>query len=217
VPPDNDPAHLETLDDPQASPGALAEVELVARLKAGDDAAYEHLVRTLTGRMLAVARRLTRSEADAEDVVQEAFLSAFKAMQSFDGRASLSTWLHRIVVNAALMRARKHKSRKESSIDELLPQFEDGLHKSQPTKWRKGVTSSPIESIEQRKALFEALDKLPDEFRSVIILKDIEGLESKAIAASLGITDALARQRLHRARLALMKLLEPAMAEENRP
>lgn len=201
-----------------AEPSTAAEemvrgdADLVRRLKAGEDAAYEELVRSLTGRLLAVARRMTRSEADAEDVVQEAFVSAFKAMGSFDGRAALSTWLHRIVVNAALMKARKDASRREASIETLLPQFEGGLHKEHPRAWAS-VTPDGDDGIQQRARLREALERLPEEFRTVIVLKEVAGLESKAIAASLEISDALVRQRLHRGRLALMKLLDPVMSE----
>ncbi len=202
-------------DPPPAGHVEQDESALVRRLQAGEDAAYEELVRTLTGRLLAVARRIARSEADAEDAVQEGFLSAFKSIHAFDGRSTLSTWFHRIVVNAALMKARKASSRRESSIEGLLPQFESGRHKVRPVPWRDVTTDAPSR-IEQREALWKAVDELPPEFRAVIVLKDIEGLQSSEIAASLGISDALVRQRLHRGRQALMRLLAPVM-EEGRP
>ena len=208
MPPETEQTSLAA--PPQIAP---AEADLVRRLKAGDDRAFEELVRTLTGRLLAVARRVSRNESDAEDAVQEAFLSAFKAIGSFDGRSTLSTWLHRIVVNAALMKARKAQHRHETSIESLLPKFENGDHAETPQRWKR-VTSGEGERIETKKAVWQALDKLPDEYRTVIVLRDIEGMESKEVAASLGISDALARQRLHRARLALLKLLEPVMTEK---
>jgi RNA polymerase sigma-70 factor (ECF subfamily) len=195
------------------APPPAGEADLLARLRAGDAAAYEQLVRSLAPRLLAVARRVTRTEADAEDAVQEAFLSAFKAIGAFDGRSTLSTWLHRIVVNAALMKARRDKARPETSIETLLPQFEGGLHKSRPNRWRD-VTPDADASIQRRETLWKALDQLPHDYRTVLILKDMEGMESKAIAASLDISDALVRQRLHRARLALVRLLDPSMAEQ---
>lgn len=200
--------------DPAASNVLPADTDLIRRLRAGDEAAYESLVRSLTPRLRAVARRITRTDADADDVVQEAFLSAFKALATFDGRSALSTWLHRIVVNAALMRARKDKVRAshESSIESLLPRFEAGEHQHSPARWRP-VTSDDAISIEERRAIYSALDRLPDEFRTVLVLKDIEGMESKAIAASLGVSDALVRQRLHRARQALLALLDPILKE----
>src|SRR5262245_12156286 len=105
------------------------EQAFVARLKAGDDAAYEELVRTRGGHLLAVARRLLRDEEAARDAVQDAFLSAFRSIQRFDGHSQLSTWLHRIVVNAALMRLRSRQRRPEQSLESSMPRFaEDGHH-----------------------------------------------------------------------------------------
>jgi RNA polymerase sigma-70 factor (ECF subfamily) len=187
-----------------------AEAALVARLKAGDESAFETLVRAQIGRMLVVARRIVGSEAEAEDAVQEAFLSAFRGVGSFDGRSRLSTWLHRILVNAALMRLRKTRARREGSIDDLLPRFEDGDHAEPPERWREAPERM---EPEDREAVRRALEGLPEEFRVVLVLKDVEGMESKAIAASLGISDALVRQRLHRGRQAMMTLLAPRMKE----
>ncbi|MFA6046144.1 MAG: sigma-70 family RNA polymerase sigma factor [Phycisphaerales bacterium] len=187
-----------------------AEAGLLARLRAGEDAAFAELVRTHSGRMLVVARRIVGSETDAEDVVQEAFVSAFKNMAKFDGRSTLGTWLHRIAVNAALMKRRRARSRPETSIDAMLPQFDNGFHKERPEPF-ESVTNTPGGGILDRETILAALDELPDEFREVVVLRDIEGLDSKAAGESLGIRDSLVRQRLHRARQALMKLLEQRM------
>lgn len=243
---------LET--SPAEVPGPRAAgADLIRRLQAGEEAAFEDLVRSTAGRLLAVARRMTPTEADAEDALQEAYLSAFRSIHGFDGRSSLSTWLHRIVVNAALTRARKAKravpsvstsaavdgadgeraspggseagarpatvrAPREQSIEDLLPQFEDGHFADRQVRWRD-VTSGGGVSIEVREAIERALRELPDAFRAVIVLKDVEGYESRQIATALGISDALVRQRLHRGRQALMKLLAPMMAamEEGQP
>jgi RNA polymerase sigma-70 factor (ECF subfamily) len=198
---------------PDAARGAADEAELLRRLQAGEDAAYELLVRTLTPRLLAVARRIARTEQDAEDAVQEAFLSAFKSIGDFDGRSTLGTWLHRIAVNAALQRARKQARRNETSIDALLPTFKpSGRYADPPVAWAP-VTDDADARIQQQDAIRRALDQLPEEFRAVVVLRDIEGLESKAVAASLGISDGLVRQRLHRARQALVQILNPMMTE----
>src|SRR5262245_1483632 len=103
--------------------GVSFDAPLVARLRAGDELAFETLVRRHGGRMLATARRLLRDDEAARDALQEAFLSACAAMDRFDGRARLSTWLHRIVINCALMRLRRQRRRQEGSIEELLPRF----------------------------------------------------------------------------------------------
>jgi len=113
---------------PEASDGwaADAEATMLDRLRAKDERAFEMLVRAYGGRMLAVARRLLRSEDDAADAVQEAFLAAFKSIDRFRGAARLSTWLHRIVVNAVLMKLRASSRRPEETIEDLL-------HASMPT------------------------------------------------------------------------------------
>ena len=97
------------------------EATLIAQLRAGDEAAFEQVVRQYGGRLLAVARRIVGSEEDARDVVQDAFLNAFKSLDRFEGNAKLSTWLHRIAVNAALMKLRTRKRKPEQSIETLLP------------------------------------------------------------------------------------------------
>jgi RNA polymerase sigma-70 factor (ECF subfamily) len=213
------PAHISPVDRPAAAGEQTAlpnEQDLIRRLKAGEDAAFEELVRALTGRLLAVARRIARTEQDAEDAVQEAFLSAFKSISAFDGRSALSTWLHRITVNAVLARSRRQGGRADVSLDTLLPTFEaSGLHHEKPKAWA-AVTDQGEARIQQQEALRQAMDQLPDEFRAVLVLRDVEGLDSRAVAESLQISDALVRQRLHRGRQALMKLLEPVMLEESR-
>src|SRR5262245_52418857 len=109
------------------APSAPGEPKLLERLLAGEEAAYEQLVRTYGGRMLAVARRFLPVEEDARDAVQDAFLSAFRSIRRFEGNAQLSTWLHRIVVNAALMKLRTRRRKPEQSIEDLLPGYlEDG-------------------------------------------------------------------------------------------
>ena len=204
-------AQLSDPDPADAPPNA--EAALVVRLQAGDDSAYADLVSTYGGRLLAVARRIMKTEADAEDALQEAFLSAFKAIDKFDGRSSLGTWLHRITVNAALMRKRWHKARPETSIEALLPTFNNGHHTQHPQEWT-AVTDGEAGRIEDAEVLWSAIDRLPPEFREVLVLREIEGMDSKAVAATLGISDALVRQRLHRSRQALVKLLEPVMTLE---
>src|SRR6185295_9140875 len=101
--------------------GSVGEEFLVRRLRAGDEQAFEELVRTFGGRLLAVARRFVRNDADAQDIVQTAYLSALKAFDQFEGNCQLATWLHRIVVNTALMKLRSKRRKPEESIETLLP------------------------------------------------------------------------------------------------
>ncbi|MGD9693787.1 MAG: RNA polymerase sigma factor [Phycisphaerales bacterium] len=187
----------------------ISEAELVARLKAGDAAAYERLVREHTPHLLAVALRYLPNEHDARDAVQDAFLSAFKAIHSFQEHARLSTWLHRIAVNAALMRRRAMRRRPARSLDELLPAFDHtGHHARAPAPWRSAPDAEE-ERAELTALLRECLDELPDEHREVLALRDIEDLDTASTARVLGISEPAVRTRLHRARLALRTLLDP--------
>src|SRR5688500_20390759 len=118
------------------------ETTLIAQLRAGDEAAFEQVVRQYGGRLLAVARRIVGTEEDARDVVQDAFLNAFKSFDRFEGNAKLSTWLHRIVVNAALMKLRTRKRKPEQSIESMLPSFlDDGHHEERFQSWEIGRAS----------------------------------------------------------------------------
>ncbi len=186
---------------------------LIARLRAGDDAAYEELVRSQGARMLAVARRFLRSEEDARDAVQEAFLSAFKAMGRFEGGSRLSTWLHRIVVNAALMKLRSRQRKPEISIEELLPRFlENGHFADPPSEWQQSADQA-LERRETRERVRGAIDRLPENYRTVLLMRDIEGLDTAETAEALDVSPNAVKIRLHRARQALRGLLDEHMLE----
>lgn len=190
------------------------EGTLLARLRAGDDQAFEQMVRTNTGRLLAVARRLLPSEEDARDVVQEAFLSAFRNLARFEGGSKLSTWLHRIVVNAALMRLRTRRRKPEESLDALLPSFlEDGHHAEKMSSWAEPADRA-LERSEIRALVRQYVDQLPETYRTVLVLRDIEGMETEDVAAALGVTTNAVKMRLHRGRQALRTLLMPVFRKE---
>lgn len=197
----------------EASAAAEVDARLLARLRAGDDAAFDELVRLAGGRLLAVARRMLGREEDAQDAVQEAFLSAFKSLEKFDGRSQLTTWLHRITVNACLMRLRSQRRRPEKQMDELLPEFVADGHQKNSTKPWKPLGASGIEAEELRVLVRSKIDELPDDYREVLLLRDIEGLDTEATAVHLGISTNAVKTRLHRARQALRTLLEPAFVE----
>lgn len=182
---------------------------LVARLRAGEEAAYEELVREHGGRLLAVARRFLRSDDDARDAVQDAFLSAFRNIGNFEGQALLSTWLHRIVVNAALMKLRTRRRKPETSIEELLPGFLEDGHMSHPASaWRK-TDADPAELNQLRSLVLEKIQDLPEGYRNVLMLRDIEDLDTEETAQLMGLSTGAVKTRLHRARQALRALLEP--------
>ena len=185
------------------------EAALLAGLRAGDESVFEEVVRRFGPRMLATARRLLRNEEDARDAVQEAFLAAFKGIGGFDGRARLSTWLHRIGVNAALMRLRRKRQQPELSLSDLLPRFQDDGHHAEPVAPWDGAAERVLEQKETRAQIRAAIDSLPDDYRTILLVRDIEGLDTAEAARQLGVSEGVVRTRLHRARQALRTLLDP--------
>jgi RNA polymerase sigma-70 factor (ECF subfamily) len=204
------PTAPETGAAPEAD---TSERSFVERLRSGDDAAYSELVRTHGARMLAVARRLLGTDEEAQDAVQEAFLSAFRAIDRFAGDARLSTWLHRIVVNACLMRMRSRRRRPEEPIDELLPRFEaDGHWATSPAGWSASADTL-LQRRETREIVRRCIDRLPESYRTILLLRDIEDMDTAEVAENLGITANAVKIRLHRARQALRTLLEEALVK----
>ena len=199
------------------APGTFAELPdegaLLAGLRARADDAFEKLVRAYGGRMLSVAQRFMRNEEDARDVVQEAFISAFRSIDRFQGEARISTWLHRIVVNAALMKLRTRRRSPEQPIDPLLPTFLEDGHPTHPGReWSENCLQA-LERRETRKFVRSCVDKLPETYRTVLLLRDIEELDTEAVAKILEISANAVKIRLHRARQALRTLLDPRFAK----
>jgi len=196
------------------APSLADDASLLRRLRAGEEAAFEDLVRRFGGRMRAVARRILGDEHEADDALQEAVLSAFDALPGFEGKSSLGTWLHRIAVNSALGRLRTRKRRAEESIDALLPQWkEDGHHVAAWTEWRD-PSEDPLVREELRGLVRASVDRLPDGYREVLVLRDMEGWSTAQTAEALGIREEAAKVRLHRARQALRGLLDPHLRKE---
>ncbi len=201
--------------DPLAVPLSPTGLSLpgLDRLRAGDPAAVAQIVREFSPRMLAIARKLLGSEHDAQDALQDAWISALRALPTFQGDAMLSTWLHRIVVNASLMKlrsARRGVRGREQPIDDLLPSFRwFGHFKGHPRDWTEG--SDALEADERRRLVRACIEALPESFRTVILLRDIEEMDTESTAKLLGLTPGATKAKLHRARQALRTLLERAM------
>lgn len=193
---------------PRPEHPAPDESLLVARLQAGEERAFEILVREHGPRMLAVTRRILRDDAEAADALQEAFIAAFRSIGGFEGGARLSTWLHRVAVNAALMRIRSRARKAEQPIDDLLPSFLDDGHQASPaTPWGEDAHAL-LERKEIRATVTRCIDQLPDSYRTVLILRDIEELDTEETATALGVNTNVVKIRLHRARQALRTLLD---------
>lgn len=186
---------------------------LVERLRRGEEAAFRELVESRGPRLLAAARRLMGDEHEAQDCLQDAFIRAFRAIGRFEGRSMLSTWLHRIVINVCMTRLAARTRRAEESIDDLLPGFdEDGWRSDAVPAAERGVESIVAEQ-ENRVLIRTAIDQLPENYRTVIMLRDLEELDTAETAEVLGITTTAVKLRLHRARAALRAKLEPLFVE----
>lgn len=193
------------MGEPRASG---SETSFVAALRTGDAAAYERLVREESPRLLAVTRRILRNEDDARDALQDAFIQAFRNISSFAGASKLSTWLHRIAVNAALMKLRTRKRQaedelEEAAIEKALPTFSaDGHWAFACRDWSKSADGL-LQARETRELVRSALDALPTQHRLVLVLRDIEEMDTQEAATALGISETACKVRLHRARHAL--------------
>ena len=193
------------------------DTELLVRLKAGDQAAYAKLVEDNAGAIYRLALRLMGNEADAEDVLQETFLSAFKSIDRFEGRSSLSTWLYRIASNAALMRLRRNEP-EQVSVDEPIER-DDGEMMPRQFFDFCCLPEDDLLREEAREQMKQAIDDLPPTLRSVFVLRDIEGLSTAETADTLDLSVSAVKSRLMRARLKLRDQLSryfsqgPVMSE----
>ena len=188
---------------------------LLAAHVAGDPDAFGELVRRHRDRLWAVALRTIGDREDAADAVQNALVSAFRNASSYRGDAAVSTWLHRIVVNGALMKLRTRRRKPEESIEELLPAFlEDGHHVDSFCSWA-AQADRLLEHKQMRQAVRAAIAELPDTYRAVLVLRDIEDMTTDEAAAALGITSNAVKIRLHRARQALATLVRRRMGNRS--
>ncbi|HEX7182232.1 MAG TPA: sigma-70 family RNA polymerase sigma factor [Thermoanaerobaculia bacterium] len=199
------------MDNLQPARAGSAPDPLLAALRAGDESAFESLVRTHGGRMLAVARRLLRDEDDARDAVQEAFAAAFRTIASFEGTSLIATWLHRIVVNACLMKLRSRKRRPEEPIDDLLPKFKEDGHQAEPSVAWAETAETLLQRREVCSLVRSCVDRLPETYRTVLVLRDLDELSTAEVAKLLDLSENAVKVRLHRARQALRALLDPQL------
>ena len=194
----------------KASNSAARDMALLERIGTGDHAAFETLMRTYNGKLFRIARAILKHDGDAEDVLQDAYLEAYRHLDEFRGGSELSTWLTRIVVNQALMRLRKEKRR--SSI---VP-FRSGAStnaeapEAQVPDNRSESPSAAAIRAETRRILERRIDELPSSFRAVFIMREVEDMGVDEIAECLSISPATVRTRLFRARA----LLRAALARD---
>lgn len=179
-----------------------------------DELDPETLARNNAGWMLTLAERLLRDRALAEDVVQDALIRAIKGSAGFEHRSSVKTWLRRITVNTALTKLRQQKRLAEQPIDDHLPEF-DRVDCRIEAPWSHLASVDDITQSDQlRQYVYSAIGELPDAYRVVLQLRDIEGYDTAEVAELLALSTTNVKVRLHRARAALKKLLEPVLRGE---
>lgn len=204
---------IETQRQCDAPSRTDTERDLVSRLQSGDADAYETLVRNYGGRMLVTARRFFNCEQDAADAVQDAFISTFKSIGNFQGGSQLGTWLHRIVVNSCLMRRRSRDRHPTVAIESLLPQFDVTGHHLHKIQAYHDSPSDRLSISEIQSQVREGIDRLPEPYREVLVLREIEQFDTETTADILNVSIGVVKTRLHRSRQALRTILEPMLAD----
>ncbi len=190
--------------------------ELIERIRRGDNEALEQLVSRYEDRVYNLAYRMLSSRQDAEDVLQDAFLNVIRGLDSFRGQSSFSTWLYRIAANAALTKIRK-RSRREKSESEFLDDVYAVKEAAHAGAVLPDWSSNPATRIldeEARRQMATAINELPEIYRAVFVLRDVEGLPAAAVAEVLDLSVPAVKSRLHRARLYLRNRLSGYFGEE---
>ena len=190
---------------------ADSETVLIERLCEGDAAALEALMARYASRVYRVARAIARTEADAEEVVQDVFLTLATRIDRFEGRAALGSWIYRVATNAALVTRRRKRAQLEVSLEDHLPTVKedghrDGVRSYLLADWSQSPEAELADN-EARGVLSRAIERLPEPYQVVLVLRDVEELSNEEAAEILGKSLATIKSRLHRARMALREQL----------
>jgi RNA polymerase sigma-70 factor (ECF subfamily) len=191
---------------------ALPDAELVARARQRDATAFEALVDRYQDKVYRLAFRFVRNETEAKEIVQETLLSVWRKLDGFKGESQFSSWLYRVTSNAALMRLRSQRRHPEVSTEELEPGFLDtrtashGELGSIGENWARRPDEELL-SEELRRQLQDAIDALPEIYRTVFLVRDVDGFSTEETAEALGISVPTVKTRLHRARIALREAI----------
>jgi len=200
------------------APGARVDVDadLVASLRAEAPEAAERLVERFGDRVYRLAMRITGSREDAEEAAQDALWTAARKIGMFKGESAFGSWIYRITANAAYqkLRTRRQKSAK-IALDDVLPSLDDDRHFEPMDDWSNRVDERALQG-ELRQVLQEAIDGLPAEYRTALVMHDVEGLSNPDIAETLGISLPAVKSRVHRSRLYVRKRLAEYL-EDGRP
>jgi RNA polymerase sigma-70 factor (ECF subfamily) len=181
-----------------------SDLDLIEEFRKGEQGSFEELLSRYSSKVFSLASRLTRNTEDAEEVLQDVFVTVHRKIAGFEGKSSFSSWLYRVTVNAAFMKLRKRKQ-------DLSVSLEDIVQQSQTVAALKSPESAFVDSQSIRNQMLEALEvairKLPDDYRPVFILRDVDGLTSREVSKILDLTVPAVKSRLHRSRLMLRRRL----------
>jgi RNA polymerase sigma-70 factor (ECF subfamily) len=188
------------------SDSKISDVGLVDLFKGGDSTAFEEIISRYEAKVMNLALRFTRNQEDAEEVMQDVFTTVYRKIDGFRGQSAFSSWLYRIVVNAAFMKLRKKKQSQTVSMEDLAPAVK------QYCMERESVTNTHSYNItvtrELQEVLQRAIDKLPDQYRAVFVLRDVDGLSNQETGEILDLSIPAVKSRLHRSRIMLRKRLQ---------
>lgn len=177
------------------------------RLKSGEEDAFRELVKTLGPRLLRTAEHLLADQAEAQDCLQETFLQVHQKIDTYRGEASLATWVHRILVNSCLMKLRG-RNRSNASLETLHSEFDSNCRLEPIWQFQQTVEEIVMQQ-DTREKVARHIKQLPDGYRETLILRDIEGYTTAEVCEMLSLSSSTVKVRLHRARAALKKTLEP--------
>lgn len=201
-----DPLEQQLIENKEFEIEPESDLELLSLIRDKNDFdAFSRLMEKYQDKVWRLARGITRSDSDAEDVLQDVFLTVFRKLDSFEGRSSFSSWLYRVAANASYMKLRSRKGTLPYAPEELAPLI-DRSDDDRDFAWINGPEDT-LGSKEAMSVINGAVESLPEEYRVVVVLREIEGFNNREIADMLGLTVPAVKSRLHRARLFLRKKL----------
>ena len=184
----------------------ISDVALVDSFKAGDISAFEEIVSRYEAKVMNLSLRFTRNQEDAEEVLQDVFTTVYRKIDGFRGQSAFSSWLYRIVVNAAFMKLRKKKQNQAISMEDLAPAVKQYCIERDDAAWPHSHNVAVTQELQE--VLQKAIDRLPDQYRAVFVLRDVDGLSNQETGQILDLSIPAVKSRLHRSRIMLRKKLQ---------
>lgn len=185
--------------------GELTDLELVEGLRVGDQDCFAELLQRYTEKVHNLALRITRNQEDTEEILQDVFITVFRKIDKFEGKSAFSSWLYRITVNTAFMKLRKRKQQAAISFEEIAPAVRESWCGDTSEQSDVGFISARHQLREHIEA---AVRRLPEEYRMIFVLRDVDGLSNQEVGEILGLSVPAVKSRLHRSRLMLRKKLQ---------